>query len=320
VSAQVVYHALGGGHGHVLRGLAVLTALGRGTLVGPARLRPWADAAGVDFASPPSGHEAAWVSARPRPDLLIADVFPRGVIGELVPWLGRVPVWVVARRVVPGYYLGDPVRATLESCVERVLWCEEPPPALTALAVAQTRVPPVLLPAPALPRAEARGRLGLDGARPLILALGSGEPERQARLCRLLAKIAARAGASLRFVSTELEAAAPVLRLFPAAAWLEAADVVVTAAGYHAFHETTAAGVPTVFVPQRRRYDEQAWRAREGPLATDPAGLEAAVVRLLRDGRRRPRTVEDGAGTVAAAIERRVQPRVLREEEIAPVA
>lgn len=317
---RVVYHALGGGHGHVMRGLAVLRHLGHGTLVGPGRLRPWAEALGVDYASPPDGDEIAWTAARPAPDLLVADVFPRGVIGELAPWLGRMPMWLVTRRVVAAYYLRPPIRRALESCIERVLWCEEPPPLLAGLAARQTRVPPVLLDVPALPRDEARRRLGVDGERPLILGLGAGDVERQARLCRLLEKIAAGVGAVVRFVSAELAPCEPVVRLFPAGAWLAAADVVVTAAGYHSVHETAAAGVPAVFLPQRRRYDDQWWRARDRVVAGNPAALEAAIVRLLQEGARRPGRPGDGARIVAEAIERRVQAGVLREEEIAPVA
>jgi hypothetical protein len=201
-----------------------------------------------------------------------------------------------------------------------VLWAEDPPDALRVLAVAQVRVPPLLLAPPALPRVEARRRLGVDDGRALLLGLGSGEPGQQARLARLLAKIAARCGATLRFVSTELPAALPVVRLFPAAAWLEAADVVVTAAGYHAFHETTAAGVPTVFVPQRRRVDDQWWRARGALVAADPPSLEAAVRRLLGEGRRPRRWLEDGAAAVVALIQGRVQARVLAQEQVAAMA
>lgn len=320
MSARIVYHALGGGHGHVLRGLAILGRLGDGTLVGPARLSAWAQAVGVAYASPPVGQEAAWVAAQPPPDLLLADVFPCGVVGELVPWLGRVPAWLVTRRVVADYYLRADVRRALESCFERVLWTEEPPSALRALAVAQDHLPPVLLAVDALARAEARRRLGVAGDGPLILGLGSGDPARQARLARLLGAIAARAGATLSFVSDELPPAPPVVRLFPAAAVLGAADVVVSAAGYHAFHETAAAGVPTVLVPQRRRYDDQWWRARAACVAGDPAALEAAVARLLRAGGGRSRRFEDGAGAVARAVQRRVQAGVLAEEEVAPVA
>lgn len=318
---RLVYHALGGGHGHVLRGLAVLRRLGGGTLIGPARLRSWADAVGVQYASPPDEDWAGWVAAQPAPDLLLADVFPRGVIGELQPWLGRVPAWLVSRRVVADFYLTPAVRAAIESCFERVLWTEEPPPVLGVLRVAQERVPPALLGLPALCRAEARRRLGVPDGRPLLLGLGSGDAARQARLCRLLGKIAGLRGLALRFVSAELASRPPVVvRLFPAAASLAAADVVVSAAGYHAFHETTAAGVPTVFVPQRRRYDEQWWRSRDGVVAADPLSLERAVASLLREGRTGAAAVADGARAIAERIERRMQPRVLAEEEVAPVA
>jgi len=215
VSARVLYYALGGGHGHVLRGLAVLSRLGHGTLLGPPALAPWAAALGVEYRSPP----ADWFAVCPAPALLVVDVFPRGVVAELMPLLERAPAaWLVARRVREDYYLHPPVRAAIESRYERVLWCEAPPPALTGLAVDTARLPPILLRPPALERDEARRRLGVGPEEPLILALGSGDVERQRRLCRLLGKIAGRQGAALRFVSGELAPAPPVVALFPAAA------------------------------------------------------------------------------------------------------
>ena len=39
--------------------------------------------------------------------------------------------------------------------------------------------------------------------------------------------------------------------------------VTLIAGGYHAFHETRRAGVPTIYIPQRRRYDDQWWRVRD---------------------------------------------------------
>ena len=321
MSGAVLYYARGGGHGHVLRGLAVLSRLGSGTLLGPPALAPWAAALGVTYVSPPADDEAAWFAAQPAPALLVVDVFPRGVVAELTPLLERAPAaWLVARRVRDDYYLHPPVRAAIESRYERVLWCEAPPDALVALAVRATRLPPVLLRPPALGREEARRRLGVAAGEPLILALGSGDVERQRQLGRLLARIAARRGAALRFVSHELAPVEPVVALFPAAAWLEAADVVVTAAGYHAFHETALAGVPVVLVPQARVYDDQRWRARGGVVASDPAALETAIARLLAEGRRTPADFGDGAAALARLIQRRVELGVLAQEEVAPVA
>jgi hypothetical protein len=326
---SVLYYALGGGHGHVLRGLAVLSRLGHGTLLGPPALAPWAAALGVRYVSPPAKGAREWFDAMTPPSLLVVDVFPRGGVAELTPLLERVPAaWLVARRVREDYYLHPPVRAAIESRYERVVWCEAPPAALAGLRVASTRLDPVLLRPDALDRVQARRRLGVAPGARLILALGSGEAERQRLLCRLLGKIASRQGAALRFVSSELPPVSPVVALFPAAASLRAADVVVTAAGYHAAYETALAGVPTVFVPQARAYDDQRWRARErvraadsaAATAGDPPALEAAIARLLRDGRRQPARLGDGAAALARLIERRVELGVLAQEEVAPVA
>lgn len=318
MSGRVLYYALGGGHGHVLRGLAVLSRLGHGTLLGPPALAPWAAALDVDYLSPP---DPRWFADAPPPALLVVDVFPRGVVAELMPLLERAPAaWLVARRVREDYYLHPPVRAAIESRYELVLWCETPPDALAHLVVRARRLPPILLRPPALDRMDARRRLGVSADERLILALGSGDAERQRLLCRLLGKIAGRHGAALRFVSAELPPAPPVVALFPAAAWLSAADVVVTAAGYHGAHETALAGVPTVLVAQARPYDDQRWRARGRVTAADPAALETAIARLLAGGRRRPERVEDGAAALARLIERRVKLGVLAQEEIAPVA
>ena len=319
---RVVYYALGGGHGHVVRGLAVLSRLGSGVVILPARLAAWAEAAGVEHIAVTDPRDPAWLARVPAADLMLVDVFPRGVVGELAP-PPRTPMWLVTRRVATGYYLDPGVRAAIESRYERIVWTEEPPAPLAALRVPALRVPPVLLDPAPLDRGEARARLGVTGDRPLVLALGAGDPDRQARLCGLLGKIARRAGAALRFVSDELAEAPDVVRLFPAAAWLPAADVVVAAGGYHAVHDIRKAGVPAVFVPQRRRYDDQAWRVRGEIVATNPAALEAAVRALL--GRRT--SVEerkDRSGPIGTPlgqlIERRVQLGVLPEEEVAAMA
>ena len=315
-----------------MRGLAVVRELGAGTLVGPPRLEAWAAALGVRYVAA-EPRDVASVGALRDAALLVIDVFPRGVVGELAGLLndpGAAPAWLVARRVTPAYYLHPAVRDAIETAFEQLVWCEEPPGALTTLRVPQRRVPPVLMRAPTLDRATARDRLGVRDDRHLVLALGAGDPARQAHLVRLLAKIAARAGAELRFVSDELPASGAGVRLVPASAWLRAADVIVSAGGYHAVHETQAAGVPTIYIPQARRYDDQSWRVRNLPVATDPATLERMVRALLArpvgDGRDAGSGGVDamdgrsGAGTLAHLIERRVELGVLPQEEIAAMA
>jgi hypothetical protein len=321
--APILYYALGGGHGHVLRGLAILRALGRGTLLLPPRLAEWAQALGVDYRLPPSedAHEVgAWLAALPAPALLLVDVFPRGAVGEIGSLLERAPAWLITRGVRPAAYLQDRVRASIESRYERLLWVEEPSAALRALRLPQLDVGLVLLETERLERAAARAALGLSDAGPLLLGLGSGTRLRQARLCRLLGKIAERLGAALRFVSTELPPQGPIVRCFPSARVLLAADVIVTAAGYHAFHETALAGVPTAFIPQRRALDDQWSRCAGRVLAHDPAALEEAVRRLLRLAPGPLQPYPAGASRVAALVERRVEQGVLGEEEVATIA
>jgi hypothetical protein len=178
----------------------------------------------------------------------------------------------------------------------------------------------VLLDVDRLPRPDARRELGVVDERALLLGLGSGAAERQALCLRVLVKVAARLGTRLRFVSDALPPGGPVVRLFPAARWLAAADVLVTAAGYHATQEARAAGVPTVYLPQARRYDDQFRRAAGEAIALGPEGLERAVHALLGRAPLPPRPVGEGAQRVARLVERRVQQGVLGEEQVAAMA
>jgi hypothetical protein len=309
-----------------------LTRLGEGTLLGPPRLAPWAEKLGVTYASPKEPLEAASLAAFLRgldpPDLLLVDVFPRGLLGELEGLRGRARAsWLVTRRVRPAYYLHPPVRAAFFA-FERVIWTEDPPPGLDGLGTVSSlgapvedaraaRLPPLLLAAPPLTRAEARARLGIGDHEPLVLALGAGPRETQARLHRLLVKQATSLRARLVFVSDELEMGAhhgpSLARAFPAAPLLAAADVVVSAGGYHAFHEVRAAGVPAVFLPQWRRYDDQSARVRDCLVAEDPTSLERAVRAVLHEGGAEPATPPPLAQPEAGAEElaRLVRERLL---------
>src|SRR5687767_1977543 len=76
---RVLYYALGGGHGHALRGLAVLSRLAAGApgsaarapidaaLIAPAAFAPWAAALGVEHLAPPEADVAGWVERLPPP-------------------------------------------------------------------------------------------------------------------------------------------------------------------------------------------------------------------------------------------------------------
>jgi len=255
------------------------------------------------------------------------DVFPRGVLGELEeipPALWPPPAVLTSRWVRPGFYLSPDVRGWLEGGrLSELLWCEEPAPALGALALPQRRVGAVLARRPdeCLARARARELMGVEPGERLVLALASGGPNRRRRLRTLLERI----GDGLRqrlAVPVRLHIASPgaearrtehvaVCPLVPAMEVLRGADVVVAAGGYHVAHETAALKAPAVFIPQRRRYDDQHRRVQgrccvSGPvelaLALEGALGGAAAGAALDPGRQRGAGRVDGASQVAARL------------------
>jgi UDP:flavonoid glycosyltransferase YjiC (YdhE family) len=267
---------------------------------------------GVASISPPEpmGPESLrrFLAGIASPALLLVDVFPRGLLGELDELRhGAGSAWLVTRRVRPAYYRHPPVREALLGYA-RVFWTEEPPQELENAFPAE-RLRPLLLALPPLRRREARARLGVRPKERLILAVGAGGQETQARLHRLLVLQARRLSARLVFLSRVLPEGGSVTHVFPAAPLLPAADVIVAAGGYHSFHEARAAGRPSVFLPQWRRYDDQEARVRSGLVARSPESLERAL-RAILNGRppqraRLPRLLhpEKGATTLARLVE-----------------
>lgn len=157
---------------------------------------------------------------------------------------------------------------------------------------------------PALPRAEARERLGLDPERPaLLLAPGSGAYADVSTLLRTVVQHVRRAAPDWQVAVTRQAIARHaadvdgdddadrlvVLRdVYPLAPLLGAFDAAVGAAGYNAVHEHVAVGLPTLLVPSTgHETDDQVARSRgvadrgAALLATDGAGLSTGLDRLL---------------------------------------
>ena len=335
---RVLYYALGGGQGHALRGLATLAGLRRRKrqtrvlLAAPCRFTAWARKQRVRLLSPPDdcrGREklAEWARRTVEsfaPDILLVDVFPRGVLGELgetgISAGGSPACWLVCRRMRPDYYLDPGVRAFIESRYRGLVWCEPPPPALEVLRVRQEMVSPLLIrrTGNCLGRERAREALGVKPNSRLLLTLGSGDRQHQGDLLRLLDAICSRlrvrtgCDIDLLFLSTVLKREdlpgvpndARVDERFPAMRYLRAADLVVAAGGYHAFHEIRQLGLPAVFVPQRRKYDDQFWRVRNDPRATEPAELETAIGEgLPAGGKLRPEAGEAGKPAARCGVD-----------------
>lgn len=152
-----------------------------------------------------------------------------------------------------------------------------------------------------LPRDDAERELGLDPGRPhALVALGQGAEVGDA-VARVLALLGRRPELQVAALESSLAAGidvpSDVVHLqatFPISRYYAAFDLAIAAAGYNAFHELLAFGVPTLFVPASRQTDDQAARARwaaeagvalacRGP--SDPE-LEGELEELLDPDRR----------------------------------
>lgn len=152
-------------------------------------------------------------------------------------------------------------------------------------------VPPVLLHdvGDRLSRKAARIELGVDPDRPLVLIqLGSGV---NYDLGRLRAAVLAHLARSPEIQVVEIqspiaagtdarEPGLAVRRVYPLHRVSRAADLLVTNAGYNAFHESVLSGVPSVFVPNEApEMDDQLLRARYAESAGLGLALPAGALR-----------------------------------------
>lgn len=319
-SAPVVYYALGGGLGHLTRSIAILRQMVKRGLPdcvalsnSPHHALYAAEGVRSAWVSPetgqPAGALAEWVMrqlARWRPQLLVVDVFPRGLLGELPPVLGRFAgrTALVLRRLREGYARECRLREFAAAHYDVVLAAEALPGAPWAGRTAEAMsVGPVLVrdADELLSRDGARRLLGAAVDRLLVVCVESGPGEPSGALHRVLSRVWERLGRrfDLRLVgSGGAESHYPLIELLPGV------DLVVGAGGYNLFHECQAVGVPAVFVPQRRRYDEQFARVAAATVASSPEHLESILAAHVAAGPT-PRPAphyRNGAGSAAGAL------------------
>ena len=304
---DITYYAFGGGMGHVTRAAAILRHVPR-----LSHLRPVVVTNAV-YPLPLVTEGIAYVhlgETEPaalaaklratldalRPTLLVMDVFPHGVVGEMadvIPSLSCARA-LVCRRLRPQYSR----RLAAEVAGFDLALCVEPPAPRLPIPVVDCS--PVLLRDPGeLPsRLEARALLGVAPDERAVLAVSTEDAHDTSRLFALIARLAADlrppprlfwASPSLEPVSrTEAYCRGERLEHYPLLEVLSGADVLVGASGYNLFTEVNAVGVPTVFVPRERRYDDQQRRAKDAMVASDPGRLAALLEALVAAEPRSP--------------------------------
>jgi hypothetical protein len=153
-----------------------------------------------------------------------------------------------------------------------------------------------------LPRAEARRKLGVTDDAPVVLGVGCGEPEWDASVFGLLEKIWRRRQPLAHLRLASLTPAAGTVNHFPLLELFNGVDLLVGAGGYNLAHEARACGVPALFLPRARRYDDQQWRAGSDGVDS-PEALEARIMASLTALTPRPASAyNNGASRAAGAI------------------
>lgn len=248
-----------------------------------------------------------------KPRVLVVDAFPAGILGELA---GVLPLLrcrrvAVLRRLQPRWVERWRLAELLAAAYDAVAFVE-PGAGVPGIpsSVSPIETPPVLVrdAEELLAPSEARRRLGATDGTPVVLAAATGTRPAERLLPGVVRRlVGSMTGGGAHFRAAEPLAASPgpdAVSHYPLLEWMPGIDVVIGACGYNLCHETDAAGVPAIFVPQRRLYDDQEGRARGRRVARSPAELEQHLRAVLGE-RAAPRSVpryRNGAADVARLL------------------
>jgi hypothetical protein len=299
----ILYYAMGGGLGHLVRARAFLHTFGlarRAALltashhardprvVGDLLVHLPPEAIGRD----PSA-VATWAAAAIAdlaPDELVVDAFPAGLLGELRDLPAATNVTYVARLLNWSAY--EPLARGLARRFSRTLILEELHPAHAAfVARASARVEPVALVDPPL-----RSQPLPDLPGHYTLVVHAGPDDELLELVSYARELAQREGTSQGEKepivvcrpggAALVRAGALTVDVHPALSLVERATRVVTACGFNVMRQLAPFASKHHFLPLPRRYDDQYTRAararRARGVTEDPSKRPRATRRNVR--------------------------------------
>jgi hypothetical protein len=278
VVSDLVYYAMGGGLGHVVRAGAFLHTIGyrgRATLVTASELaKDTRVVGGLDVLQVPAELERdapafrQWLGqqiTRLGADCLCVDTFPAGILGELEPPMpSDLAFWHVARllrwREYAPLLRGAPIM--FDRC-----WCVEPLEAehRAFLATCCERVENLELCDPPQPHTA---RAEVAEAEPYWLVVHSGPEAEVTELLAYASEIRRLEQARVtlllitRSAPRDLPADTRPLDALPAEPYFANALRIFMAAGFNSMRQTERYASKRTLLPMPRRFDDQFERAR----------------------------------------------------------
>jgi hypothetical protein len=290
VVSKLVYYAMGGGLGHLVRARAFLHTRAleaRATVVTASSFAyDVRVTAGLDVLVAPNDLERTpavfkqWLTGAVRrldANCLCVDTFPAGILGELNQFeLPGVQLWHVARALRWQSYepLLPATPPRFDRCWRVEALADDHETYLAAhcnqLSNLELRDPPLPAAPSSLPPPH----------HPYWLVVHSGPPAEVAELIAYAAEIRAfeRADVPLCVLTPNPPESLPANTItrdvFPAHAYFESAERIFTAAGFNVMRQTEPYRHKHLVLPMPRRFDNQFGRAIPSHARTSPSGTD----------------------------------------------
>lgn len=244
------------------------------------------------------------------PSLLVMDVFPFGMEGEMEDLVKRAPckkVWIY--RYAKGNSFQEHASFFDRVICPEDFWTDR-------VVIQQTegvrKVPPILIrdPDELLSFEEGRKRLKCSKEAFLVLAVHTGKKESFFAFYRRIQSAipSEKRNITVRFATPLADSIPeanqkgfffyyPLIELFPSA------DLLIGGGGYNFFHEAKAIRIPALFLPEKRRFDDPFARTKNASVPTSLEDMRHFIWKMFSDDRTRERLVLYRNGAREAAEE-----------------